>query len=107
MHTLEEEGFYVIEGEVTIHVDGEEAVARPGSFVNMPKGSVHWFRNESNQTAKMLILVAPGGMEQMFRETGTTVSDPSAPIPPFDDAEKQRILRVGPKYGIELKLDDH
>src|SRR3954447_1165794 len=62
LHTREEEGFYVIEGEVTIHVDGRSVTATPGSFVNMPVGSIHWFRNETDRTAKLLILAAPGGL---------------------------------------------
>ena len=42
LHRREEEGFYVVSGEVTIHADGEAVVARPGAYVNMPKGSTHW-----------------------------------------------------------------
>ncbi|MFO0892256.1 MAG: cupin domain-containing protein [Isosphaeraceae bacterium] len=104
LHTREEEGFYVIEGEVTIHVDGRKVVATAGSFVNMPAGSTHWFRNESDRPAKMLILVAPGGMESMFRRTGRPVADPATPIPRPSEAEIRNILAVAPEFGIEIKL---
>jgi quercetin dioxygenase-like cupin family protein len=102
-HTREEEGFYVIEGEVTIHVDGQRVAARAGSFVNMPVGSTHWFRNESDRPARMLVLVAPGGMEDMFRQAGTPVTDPAGPIPPPSDAELQKLLATAPEFGIEIK----
>ena len=85
LHTREEEGFYVIEGEVTIHVDGRDVTATTGSFVNMPVGSTHWFRNETDRTAKLLILVAPGGLEAFFKKVGKPVNDPQAPIPPLDE----------------------
>ncbi len=49
LHTREEEGFYIIEGEVVVHVNDQRIVATPGSFINMPKGAIHWFRNESDQ----------------------------------------------------------
>jgi quercetin dioxygenase-like cupin family protein len=101
-HTREEEGFYVIEGEVTIYADGRRVVATPGAFVNMPAGGTHWFRNEGDRPAKMLVLVAPGGMEGLFKETGRPVTDPSAPIPPLGDEEKKRILVAAPKFGIEI-----
>lgn len=104
LHTREEEGFYLIDGQVTVYVDGQTILATPGSFINMPKGSVHWFRNESNRPAKMLVLVAPGGMEAFFQKTGQVVQDPADPIPPITDEEKARIVRHAPEFGIELKM---
>ena len=104
LHTREEEGFYVIAGTVTIHVDGQEFDAGPGSFVNMPKHSTHWFRNNSKQNVKLLILVAPGGMEQMFREVGTPVADEHDTIVPFEEDEKERLLQTAQKYGLEIKI---
>lgn len=101
-HSREEEGFYVIQGEITVHVDGQEVVAGPGSFANLPKGSTHWFRNNTDQTAKMLIFLAPGGMEQMFRETGTPARDADAPIPSFSESERDRMKEVLPRFGLEL-----
>ncbi len=102
LHRNEEEGFYVIEGRVTVYAEGAEVDAGPGSFVHLPRNSKHWFRNNTDQRAKMLILVAPGGMEGMFRETGRPVTNPAAPIPPFGSEEKSRLLLVAEKYGIEI-----
>lgn len=104
LHRREEEGFYVIEGEVAVYVDGRRVLATPGCFVNMPVGSTHWFRNESSANAKMLVLVAPGGLEAMFRRSGTAVHDTLAPIAPVTDEEKHRLVEIVPDYGVELKL---
>ncbi len=104
LHTREEEGFYLVEGEVVVHVNDQRIVATAGSFINMPKGATHWFRNESDRPAKMLVLVAPGGMEGLFWKTGQRVSDPSSPIPPITDEEKKRIAAYAPEFGIELKM---
>ena len=65
-HSREEESFFVLEGEITITVNGERVVAGAGTFANMPVGSLHSFKNESDRTARMLISVAPAGLEQMF-----------------------------------------
>lgn len=102
LHRREEEGFYVVSGEGVVYADGQEIVAKPGAFVHMPKGAKHWFRNQSDTNAKMLVLVAPGGMEELFTSTGRPVVDADAPIPPLDEAEKQRIAASAPKFGIEL-----
>src|SRR6516165_1223332 len=59
VHSREEEGFYVLEGEITITVNGEPVVATAGTFANMPVGTPHSFKNESNKPAKMLVSVAP------------------------------------------------
>ncbi len=101
-HSREEEGFYVIDGEVTIYVDGDEFVAGPGSFVNLPKGSKHRFRNNSDRPIKMLIIVAPGGFEGFFSEVGTKVAGMEAQ--PAANVEEQiaRIGAIAPNYGLEL-----
>jgi mannose-6-phosphate isomerase-like protein (cupin superfamily) len=104
LHTLEEEGFYVIEGEVTIHVDGRIVTATAGSFVNIPVGSTHWFVNETERAAKLLILVAPGGFETFFKRVGQHVDDPRAPILPLDEEQKRRMLAVAPEFGLEMKV---
>ncbi|MGL6076696.1 MAG: cupin domain-containing protein [Fimbriiglobus sp.] len=105
LHRLEEEGFYIIEGEVAVYVDGQRIVAKPGAFVNMPIGHPHWFRNESEQPAKMLVLVAPGGMEGLFQTTGSPATEATAPIPAMSSAEKHRLIETAPKFGIELQIN--
>jgi len=104
LHTREEEGFYVIDGEIVVYVGGRRVVAAAGAFVNMPVGSTHWFRNEGDRPVRMLIIVAPGGMEGLFRQTGRAVVDRASPIPPLGAEEKQRIAAAAPAFGIEVKV---
>src|SRR5678815_2316134 len=73
VHSREEEGFYVLEGEVTFQIGGERVVAGAGTFANMPVGTPHSFKNESGRPARMLISIAPAGLEQMFFEVGQSV----------------------------------
>jgi hypothetical protein len=51
----------------------------------------------------MLILVAPAGLERMFLQTGTVLTDPAQPAPPVSDSEIQRLLAVAPSFGIAIK----
>src|SRR5580700_7049034 len=53
VHSREEEGFYILEGEITLHFGEEQIVASAGMFANMPVGTPHSFKNESKETAKM------------------------------------------------------
>src|ERR1700676_5416546 len=66
VHSREEEGFYILEGEITLHVGEERIKASAGMFANMPVGTPHSFKNETARPARMLICVAPAGLEKMF-----------------------------------------
>src|SRR5262245_51095370 len=66
VHSREEEGFYILEGEITFRIGEQRFVATAGMFANMPVGTPHSFANASNRPARMLISVAPAGLEKMF-----------------------------------------
>jgi quercetin dioxygenase-like cupin family protein len=104
LHTREEEGFYVLEGEITFTIDGKRLVAAAGLFANMPVGVPHSFKNESARPARMLIWVAPAGLEKMFFEVGVPVSQGATTAPPPAKEEIERLLVAAPGYGIKVML---
>src|SRR3954463_723733 len=107
VHSREEEGFYVLEGEITFRIGDEWLVAGAGTFANMPVGTPHSFRNESDRPARMLISVAPAGLERMFFEVGVPLAEGvTTALPPTKD-EIERLLAVAPKYGVEIRLPGH
>ena len=62
-----EEAFYVLEGEFEFQIEGAVHRARPGTFVLVPRGVEHTFRNPTNAPAKLLGIFSPPGAEQAFR----------------------------------------
>jgi quercetin dioxygenase-like cupin family protein len=104
VHSREEEGFYILEGEITLQVGEERIVATAGMFANMPVGTPHSFKNESGKPARMLISVAPAGLEKMFFEVGVSVPAGATTAPPPTKEEIEKLLAVAPQYGIEIKL---
>src|SRR5580704_2194235 len=104
VHSREEEGFYILDGEITLHVGDGRIVVTAGMFANMPVGTLHSFKNESGKPARMLISVVPSGLEQMMFELGVPVADEAttAAAPTKDDID--RLLAVSRRYGIELLL---
>src|SRR5215470_9366625 len=74
VHSREEEGFFVLEGQIAFQIGEEQIVATAGMFANMPVGTEHSFKNLTSKPAKMLILVAPAGLEQMFFEAGVPIA---------------------------------
>ena len=64
----------------------------------------HSFKNESSKSAKMLIMVAPAGLENMFFEVGVPIDEGSTIALPPTREEIDKLLLIAPKYGIELLL---
>jgi quercetin dioxygenase-like cupin family protein len=67
-HKGHSDSFYVLEGEVDIHVGDEVVSATAGSYVLAPPHVVHWFRNVSTAPARVLNLHTPGGFVAYRRE---------------------------------------
>ena len=67
-HKGHSDSFYVLEGEVELHVGDEVVSGVPGTFVLAPPHAVHWFRNVAESPARMLNLHTPGGFAEYMRE---------------------------------------
>src|SRR5262245_14113518 len=104
VHSREEEGFYILDGEVTFMMGQKRLVAGAGTFINMPVGTPHSFKNESARTARMLISVAPAGLEKMFFEFAVPLPEGATTALPPTSAEIERLLAIAPRYGIEVLL---
>jgi mannose-6-phosphate isomerase-like protein (cupin superfamily) len=68
-HADEDDSFYVLEGELTFTVDGEEIVGGPGTFVLVPPGVPHDFANRGDAAVRMVNVHAPAGFDRRL-ETG-------------------------------------
>ncbi len=107
VHSREEEGFYVLDGEIIFHIGGERVVATPGMFANAPIGTPHSFKNESDKPARMIITLVPAGFEQMFFEVGRAVPAGTTTASPPTMEELEKLLEAAPKYGAKISLPGH
>jgi mannose-6-phosphate isomerase-like protein (cupin superfamily) len=64
IHESEDDAFYIIEGEMTFVFGEEEAAAPPGTFVLVPPGVEHGFRNDGEQPVRMFNIHAPAGFDE-------------------------------------------
>ncbi len=103
IQTREHEGFYVLEGEIMFIVEEKEIVAKAGTFVNVPPHVTHSFKNKTNVLAKMLIILAPGGMENMLIEVGDEISDSTIQPLPMSDKQMKKFMDIVSNYGVEIK----
>jgi mannose-6-phosphate isomerase-like protein (cupin superfamily) len=65
-HVLQEEddAFFIIEGEMTFFFGDEEVAAPPGTFVLVPPGVEHGFRNDGSVPVRMFNIHAPAGFDR-------------------------------------------
>lgn len=100
LHTREDEVFYVVDGTITFQVGTEVFTGTAGDLIPYTRGQVHAFRNLGSESARLLLLAAPAGLEQFFLETGQVVTNPAAPIPPDNIP---RLVQIGTAdYGLEF-----
>ena len=63
VHHAEDEGFYVLKGEVTFYMPGVERTARAGDFVLAPRGVPHSYR-VGDEPCHWLVVSLPAGFER-------------------------------------------
>ena len=100
MHSREDETFYVLEGELEFRVSDRPILATAGSVIYGPRDILHTFKNVGTTPSRMLVLVAPAGLEKMFAEVGEAVTDPFSP--PAGPPDIERLVAVNQKYGVEI-----
>jgi mannose-6-phosphate isomerase-like protein (cupin superfamily) len=64
IHDDEDDAFYILQGEMTFIFGGEPATASPGTFVLVPPGVEHGFRNDGAAPVRMLNIHAPAGFDR-------------------------------------------
>jgi ketosteroid isomerase-like protein/quercetin dioxygenase-like cupin family protein len=92
-HHLEDEAFYVLEGEMAFVCDGHWTIAGPGTYVFGPRNIPHGFKVLGDAPARMLLLCTPGGFDQFVVE----MSEPT-PAPP----DMAKLMAVAAKYRVDI-----
>jgi mannose-6-phosphate isomerase-like protein (cupin superfamily) len=64
VHADEDDAFYIVEGEMTFFFGDEQVTATPGTFVLVPPGVEHGFRNDQARPVRMLNIHAPAGFDR-------------------------------------------
>lgn len=101
-HANEEEGFYVLEGAVTLSLGDEGMKAAPGTFAFVPRGMAHGFRFRAD--SRMLLLLSPGaaGHEGMFREVGEPAGSEAIPSEPWLPSDPERVAEIAQRNGTTV-----
>jgi mannose-6-phosphate isomerase-like protein (cupin superfamily) len=103
IHGREDEFYYLLNGALQVRDGDRLFTAEPGSFVFVPRGRLHCFRNDSHVPARMLIGITPAGFEKFFFAVGQRAV-PGQEAPPLGPEEMARSLDLAPRFGMEVQL---
>jgi quercetin dioxygenase-like cupin family protein len=93
VHSREEEGFYVLDGEIVFQAGTLKATAGPGTFLALPAGIPHGWLN-GKTPARLITFTAPAGNEGFFLELGEEKKGPRQ-VKPIAE-----INRRSERYGV-------
>ena len=98
----QDEAFYILEGEITFVENGEIIEGVAGSFIFVPRGTVHSFRVKS-ETARVLNSYTPGGFERVIMALGEPAPERVLPPPgrPMQ-GDREKAMRVIAEVGMHV-----
>ncbi len=90
LHHNEDEGFYVLGGELTLYLPGESVTLRAGDFFLAPRGVPHSYE-VGPDGARTLVSSAPSGFERFVMAVGE-----------LDELSPEILSDVAAEHGIEI-----
>ncbi|MFE1961069.1 cupin domain-containing protein [Streptomyces sp. NPDC059479] len=76
VHSREEEGFFLLHGNLELKAGGIHATVSDGTFFAAPRGIPHEWRNIGESNAELITFTTPGGNEGFFLELGEPGDEP-------------------------------
>jgi mannose-6-phosphate isomerase-like protein (cupin superfamily) len=80
IHDKTLDSFFVLDGTITFQLDVRTEDADPGSYALVPPGTPHTFFNPREEPARVLNVMAPGGLEGYLREAAALGELPGGEI---------------------------
>jgi mannose-6-phosphate isomerase-like protein (cupin superfamily) len=88
LHRNEEEHFLVLAGQYRIAIGDDIIEAQPGTRATVPRNTRHSWRNIATGEGRLLVVVTPGGFEQLAYQV--------------QDAQPDQIVELAARYGCEI-----
>ena len=88
IHRNEEQHFVVLAGTYRILIEDKLFHAPIGTSITVPRGYRHSWRNMSNETGRLLLILTPGGFENCIQT--------------INDSPADKILEIVASYGCSV-----
>ena len=101
VHHREDEGFWILEGDVTLQVGDEIIEASAGDFAFGPRGIPHRY-TVGPDGCRMLFILTPGGMERLVRDMSVPAQSRTLPPPSDEEPDWEHVAAVAKANDCEL-----
>ena len=90
VHHTHDEGFLLLEGEISLFLPGREIALRAGEFVLAPRGVPHTYQ-VGDAPARWLVVSTPAGFEQFVEDVAA-----------LEELTPEALTAAGAAHGIEI-----
>ena len=97
-----DEFFYVIAGRLGVMREHTWASLGPGDYMNVPRGTVHSFRNDGPDDVRVITGFEPQGFERFFLEYGIDADEEGAFETSVSEATIARVVEGCAQFGMIL-----
>jgi quercetin dioxygenase-like cupin family protein len=101
VHHREDEGFWLLEGDVTFEVGDTTIEAHAGDYVFGPRDIPHRY-TVGNAGCRMLFIMTPGGFEEFVIATSEPAANRTLPPPSEQEPDFAWLAAQAWAYGGEL-----
>lgn len=101
VHHREDEGFWILDGDVTLQIGDETIEAHTGDFAFGPRGIPHRYA-VGDAGCRMLFIMTPGGFENLVREMSVPARSRTLPPPSDKEPDWAHVAAVAEANGCEL-----
>jgi mannose-6-phosphate isomerase-like protein (cupin superfamily) len=103
-HTLEDELWYVLEGDYRFKIGDHAFRASTGGMAFGPRGTPHCFQNVGDAPGRLLVVATPSGLERFFEGYAELLPGPVSPALFAAVGHANGIEFVGPPLGVSDPL---
>jgi quercetin dioxygenase-like cupin family protein len=102
IHHREDEGFYILDGKLTVSVGDKTYKATNGDFLLAPKDIPHTYTVDSPGHARILLICSPAGFEEAVRAMSIPATSLIPPEPGSVEIDYERIIGLAAQFGVEF-----
>lgn len=95
-HRHEDEWTYVLDGEIGVELGGKTLSAQRGDLILKPRDVPHAFWNGTDEPARLLEIITPGGFEGYFEQLGDLLTAGGPP-------DLAAVAELASEYALELE----
>lgn len=101
VHSKDDETVYIIEGELTVVIDGQPQRLTAGESIFLPRGVPHQLMNMSGNASRYILIGTPALFDRFLEEGGRRLQ-PNEVVGPQASQEIERFREASPRFGITL-----